>query len=410
MKKLFLLLSACLLMASGCKGGIRSAAAESSPASAAPETSAPETTKSTSDAAFTFDELFKIFSIFGDNIMTAKFAPQSVKDGIKDELKGNFDAYQEFVGPCNQLAHSLFDGNCHDGFLMACYRYAADGHVLVVLSENGGCDVSSVKYIRYYEYDPASGNAHEVQSPLNPEPAQNDFEDMIRLAGTDVQSLRGAMKAGLYDYTFRTDGLKVSLNDPADFDEQVSNGDLVVDYVWNDSEFVRNKDYKYACIHPEGFASIMLGQPAPNFKLGSDPKGYTATYSEGGDLWIISRGGSDGLQVQMEGGKVYSVEIWLPDYCVASYAYQATPGKVQPYVGARIGDCLTFGDDGPQVKMLMDGTVQIEDKIWNSKIAYRTSKDALANPVEPSFNGPVAIENPKFKADARIESILLWRE
>ena len=60
--------------------------------------------------------------------------------------------------------------------------------------------------------------------------------------------------------------------------------------------------------------------------------------------------------------------------------------------------------------MLMDGTVQIVVEAWGGKVAFRTSQDALVDPVQPSTNGPRAIDNPKFKPDARIESILVWRD
>jgi len=405
MKRLILLLAVCAL-AAGCKDGAKSGAQTAEPA----EVPAEVVAEAPAEAGFSFDELFRIFSTFGDNIMTPKFAPQSVKDGIKEELKSSYDGYREFVGPCNRLSHSLFDGNCYDGFDMACYRYKADGHVLVLLSENGGCDVSSVKYIRSYEYDPEAGSAHEVAFPLYPKPQRDDFEDMIRLAGADVPSLRKAMKDGQYDYDFRLDGLQVRLNDPMDFDEQAYHGALLLDYNWDGAEFVRNEDFKYPCIHADGFANILLGREAPNFHFDYDPIGYEVTYSEGGDLWLIDKGGVTGLEVQMDGGKVYSIEVRFPDYCVARYAYEGAPGKQQPYVGARINDCLSFDGEAPQVWMLMDGTVQIEDGAWNSRIAFRTPRESLVNPVEPSTNGRVRIAKPQFTPAATIESILIWRE
>ena len=406
MKRLILFLAACALVVAGCKGGAKSATQTAEPA----ETPAEVVAETPADEGFSFDEMFRIFSTFGDNIMTPKFAPQSVKDGIKEELNNSYDGYREYVGPCNRLSYSLFDGDCHDGFDMACYRYKADGHVLVLLSENGGCDVSSVKYIRAYEYDPEAGNAHEVALPLYPKPKRDDFEDMIRLAGADLPSLRKAMKDGQYDYDFRLDGLQVRLNDPMDFDEQAYHGALVLDYSWDGAEFVRNEDFKYPCIHAEGFANILLGREAPNFRFDYDPKGYDVTYSEGGDLWLFDRGGVTGLEVQMDGGKVYSVEVRFPEYSVARYAYEVAADKQQPYVGARINDCLSFGSEAPEVWMLMDGTVQIEDGAWNSRIAFRTSRESLVNPVEPSTNGRVRITNPQFTPAATIESILIWRE
>ncbi|MCR5840445.1 MAG: hypothetical protein K6G86_00015, partial [Bacteroidales bacterium] len=168
MKRLFLLLTAFVLVATGCKGGNQGSAANQDKQPAETAEAAAAATKADAGDAFSFDELFRILSIFGDNIMSEKFASQGFKDGIKDDLKENYSNYLEFVGPCNYLAHTLFDGDCYDGFEMACYRYKADGHVLVLLSENGGCDVSSIKYIRAYEYNPETNDAREIELPFNP--------------------------------------------------------------------------------------------------------------------------------------------------------------------------------------------------------------------------------------------------
>ena len=112
----------------------------------------------------------------------------------------------------------------------------------------------------------------------------------------------------------------------------------------------------------------------------------------------------------MENGKVYSIETRSPRFNVASYAYESGDGKEQPHVGACINDCITLGAEVPEVRMLMDGTVQIEVDAWNSKLAFRTSPHSLVKHVEASPNGPIRIENPSFKPDAKIESILLWRD
>ena len=406
MKKLFLLLATFALIATGCKGGTPNNAnnQDNEPA----ETAA-AATKAVVDTDFSFDELFRILSIFGDNIMSKEFASQKFKDSIKDELQENYDSHLEFVGENNYMAHTIFDGDCHHGFEMVCYRYAADGHVLVLLSETEGCDAFSTKYFRAYDYNPESNDAHEIEPPFNPQPSRDDFEDMVRLAGADLASLRNVMKAGMYIYEYRDNGLKVRLNDPMDYDEQVYHGDLCVDYLWNGSEFVRNKDYRYACIHGQGFGSILLGEPVPDFYFDYDPLGYGVNYSQGGDLWLINLKEEETLEVQMENNKVYSIETRSPRFSVAKYAYDCEPLQ-QPYVGARINDCIDFDDEALQVKMLMDGTVQIEVDAWNSKLAFRTSADSLVKPVEPSFNGPQILENPKFKPDARIESIYLWQE
>lgn len=420
MKKFTLLLTVCALLLAGCKGGVRSGANGGPQTPDTPETpvapdapDVPETPAAPAGALtakpFTFDELFHIFSQFGGNIMTKKFAPQSVKDGLKDDLEESFGETVRYEGACNKLACSLFDGDCYDGFEMACYRYAADGHVFVLLSEDGGCDVNSVKYIRGYEYDPEMNNAREVGIPYDAAPAPADFEDLVRQAGADVKELRGAAKAGLYNYYPRPGGLTVRLNAVMDI-EAPFHGDLVVDYLWNGSEFVRNPDYAYACIHSDGFANIFLGRPAPDFNVGDDPKGYKVRYSEGGDLWLVDLDGRKGLEIQMEDGKVCSIETWLPGYCVSRQGYEPQPGKKQPQAGAKIADCITFGTESPQVWMLMDGTVQIEDTIWDTRIAFRTPRESLVNPPQPSANGKVRLENPQFKPDARIESILVWKE
>ena len=410
MKRFLLLLAACTLVATGCpRNPGQNAGGDPGVVTPDDPGTEPAGTVETAGKDFSFDELFKIFSVFGDNIMSAKFAPQSVKDGIKAELKESYEGAVQFTGPCNHLAYSLFDGNCYDGFELACYRYSADDHVLAVLLENGGCDVSSVKYIRAYEYDPQSGSAREVELPFNPAPQRDDFEDMVRLAGSDVASLRGAMKAGLYDYQWRSDGVLVRLNDPMDYDEQVYHGALFVDYRWNGYEFGINRDYVYPSIHADGFGSILLGKPAPDFDFDYDPKGYDARYSEGGDLWLIELGGRKVLEVQMEFDKVQSIEVFSPKYCVTEAGYDHD-GKQQPRVGGRINDCLEFGEESPQVWMLMDGTVQIEDDIWNSRIAFRAPRESLVDPPQPSSNGRLRIEDPKFRPDATIESILLWRD
>lgn len=406
MKRLFLLLAAFALIATGCKSG-NAQNADNRDNNLAETASA--STKAAVGNDFSFDELFRILSIFGDNIMSEKFASQGFKDSIKDELQENYDNHLEFVGETNYMAHTLFDGDCFEGFEMVCYRYAADGHVLVLLSENAGCDVFNTKYFRAYDYNPETNDAHEIEPPFNPQPARDDFEDMVRLAGADLSSLRDVMKAGMYIYEYRDNGLKIRLNDPMDYDEQVYHGDLCVDYLWNGSEFVRNKDYRYACIHAQGFGSILLGEPAPDFYFDYDPLGYGVNYSQGGDLWLINLGEEETLEVQMENNKVYSIETRSPRFSVAKYAYDCEPLQ-QPYVGARINDCIDFDDEALQVKMLMDGTVQIEVDAWNSKLAFRTSADSLVKPVEPSFNGPQILENPKFKPDARITSIYLWQE
>ena len=202
MKRLFVLLAACALLLAGCKDGNKGAEAPN----AGQE---PATKAEAAQNDFTFDELFRIFSCFGENVMSDKFAAQSVKDGIKGDLSDMYEGAVEFTGDCNVLSYSFYNDGCSDDFLMACYRCKADDHVLAMLMETGGCDVTSVKYLRAYEYDPGQGSAHEIALPFEPKPERDDFEDMIRLAGADVPALRDAMRRGSYRYEFRTDGVTV---------------------------------------------------------------------------------------------------------------------------------------------------------------------------------------------------------
>ena len=43
-------------------------------------------------------------------------------------------------------------------------------------------------------------------------------------------------------------------------------------------------------------------------------------------------------------------------------------------------------------------------------MTFRTPRESLVNPVEPSTNGRVRIAKPQFTPAATIESILIWRE
>ena len=181
-----------------------------------------------------------------------------------------------------------------------------------------------------------------------------------------------------------------------------------MEYCWNGAEFVKNPDRIHPCIHADGFANIKLGEAIPDLYFDYDPVGYGVNYSQGGDLWLINLGMQQVLEIQMENRKVYSIEVKSPKFCVTENGYD-TEAPEQPRVGARIADCLKIGTEAPQVWMLMDGTIQIEDDFWNTKIAFRTSQDALAKPVQPA-NDRIRIQNPQFKPDARIESILIWRE
>ena len=72
------------MVATGCKGGGKSPASGEAAGNAENTETAAGTKAAPAEEGFTFDEMFKIFSCFGANIMTKAFAPQRVKDGIKD--------------------------------------------------------------------------------------------------------------------------------------------------------------------------------------------------------------------------------------------------------------------------------------------------------------------------------------
>lgn len=414
MKKLFILMAAVAIVATGCKGGSKGATAGNESKESAPEKTADQVeTPSTApvvdaDAPFTFDELFKIFSIFGDNIMSKYYASQSIKDSIKEELKDVHDTREEFLGKNNFLTHTTFDGDCYHGTEMACYRYKADGHILVLLLENSGCEAPVTEYIRAYEYDPETGNAVERELPFNPMPSYNDFNDILRMAGADVNSLRKAAKKGIFDYNFSFDGMQVWLHDPYSYDEGIYNGDLSVDYKWNGAEFVRDTDQLYECIHSDGLGSITLGEQMPDITVGGDPNGYNIEYSDEAGMWLVRKGDLLGLEIQVEDGDVWSIEVRFPKYAVSGAAYEGV--NEQPHPGGLISDCIEIGDVAPVVYVLPDGTISIEDEIWNSKIAFLTTSDALKEAVEPSPYGPSRIIDPKFKPTARIQSIRVWRD
>ena len=406
MKKNILWLACAICLATGCKGGSQPRS-EAQPAAPAADTLSPVSATPSSD--YSFDQLFAIFSLFGDNVMTSQFAPQSVKDGIRDELKSMYDGYREFSsGTCNNLSYDLFNGDCYDGFQMGCWTYEADGHILVLLAENGGCDASATKYIRAYEFDPATGNTRETALPLNPAPSADDFNDIIRLAGCeDLPELHRMMRDRVYNYVFDPEGITILLNT---FDNwEAAECGLQLYYRWNGSEFARDENAPYPCIGGGGFAAIHLGEPIPDLFLQPDPLGYGIQYSQGGDLWIVNLWENDVLQIQMEGGKVYSIEVFDPRYSIQGGFYWDGKGKLR--VGSRIRDFFTFSEDdaGTLAWLFSDGTVSIETDNYNTHLAFRTTRDDLEGEIpEVSVDEvKVRLVQPRFKPEATVKSILL---
>ena len=416
MKNFLFLMAMASLLVMGCKENkpTPGAATTTDPIGATDVGTAPATDSKTVDLQkihqedYTFDQLFSIFSLFGGNIMTDKFAAQSVKDRIRDELRDSFDGYREFIHPvCNNLSYSLFDGDCYDGFQLGCWKYDADGHILVLLAESGGCDASATKYIRAYEYDPETKNVHEVGFPLNPVPRGDDFNDIIRLAGCeDLVNLRAAMRDRAFTYRFDTEGLTIDLNTLDNWDV-AENSALQLYYRWNGSEFVRDESVPVPCIHGDGFALILLGLPIPDLYLQPDPIGYGINYSQGGDLWEVNLGEQDVLQVQMEDGKVYSIEVFDPRYSMTRNLYW--DGDARLCVGSRINDFFTFPSDDVAVWLYSDGTVAIEFEQYDALLQCRTAKDDLQGRL-PSVgvnDVRVKLENPQFTPNAQVRSIYL---
>ncbi|MBQ1755031.1 MAG: hypothetical protein II002_08850, partial [Bacteroidales bacterium] len=100
MKNFVWILTLALALTAGCKGD----KTQNNPSPAAPEapevTEAPEmpatpATTSVRMEDFPFDELYQVFSIFGNNIMTDFFASPQAKEKIKDELREGYNNSRE---------------------------------------------------------------------------------------------------------------------------------------------------------------------------------------------------------------------------------------------------------------------------------------------------------------------------
>ncbi|MBQ6073093.1 MAG: hypothetical protein IJK90_04175 [Bacteroidales bacterium] len=414
MKRIIWILALAAALTAACKGDKPQ---ESTPVDTPEAIETPETTPVAATAPvrmedIPFDELFSVFSVFGDNIMSDLFASKVAKEQIKDELREGYASSREFNGnACNSLAYAFNVEGCYDGFLMGCWKYDADGHLLVLLDEEGGCDVNSTKYIRAYDYDPATRQAHEVDFPLNPQPKPDDFEDLIRLAGClDIPSIRNAMRDRIYNYSFSPEGVTVYLNITDEW-EPAGNCGFQLFYRWNGSEFVRDKSVPFPCIHSEGFAMIKLGEPMPATDFDYDPLDYDIRYSDEGALWLVNRDGARVLEVQLDGEDVESVEVFDPRYSVQLGCYWLSKDRL--CVGSRIADYVDFSEeDSPAVWLYSDGTVSLDKDCYYSILSLRTTSSALEGkvPAVPGTEVKVRVENPKFKPAATVKSIVISRK
>ena len=411
MNKFLWILTFAVALTAGCKGDKNPAPMPVNTPQTTTEIVEPQPVASTNVRRedFPFDQLFGIFSLFGDNIMTDLFASGTVKDLLKDEIQSVYDGQREFDdGACNVLSYSVNNDGCYDGFQMGCWRYDADDHLLVVLLEEGGCDASGTKYIRAYDYDPATNSAHEVDLPLNRQPKAEDFDDIIRLAGcSDIPSIRQSMRDRIYNYAFSPEGLTVELNVLDNFDAQGYGGfDLF--YRWNGSDFVRDESVPYPCIHDEGFAMIKLNEPMPGTNFDYDPLDYDIRYSEEGGLWLVDRDGERVLEIQMEGNDVGSVEVFDPRYSLQQGTYWRSKNRL--CVGSRINDFVDVTDEPvPEVRLYRDGTVDICFRRFNSIICLRTTSASLEGPlpkIRPT-EAVAVVNNPAFKPTATVKSIIV---
>ena len=182
-------------------------------------------------------------------------------------------------------------------------------------------------------------------------------------------------------------------------------------YRWNGSAFVRDASVPFQCIHGDGFALIKLGEPMPDMNIGDDPQHYDIQYSEGGDLWLVDRGDQRVLEVQMENGKVYSIEVFDPRYSLQDAFYWDGRGRLA--VGSRICDYFDFTKGGaPEVRLFSDGTVSIDAQQYDTKVSFRTTKDDLAGNVPSVSPNDVVmtLSKPQFKPTATVKSIILSKE
>ena len=76
MKRLFLFVAVCALMAAGCKDGVKENG-KTQPSGDDLQPAAVAVAENASVDVFSFDELFTFFSCFGDNVMSDKYAAQS---------------------------------------------------------------------------------------------------------------------------------------------------------------------------------------------------------------------------------------------------------------------------------------------------------------------------------------------
>ena len=212
MKKTFLLTlsfaAAALLVSCGGRGHSGKTPEPAADSVAVAEASAEAEAESPADAGtdlpgFTFDELWKIFSVFGPNIAPDIVGTQAKKEAKKDQMQENYNGSMSD----NILTVGEYDINgCGTDYTMGCYRYKADGHVLVILIETTGCDVNS-QDVRAYEYDPEQNNAHEIDLPV--ERDKQCYNDYLRLYRCkDAARFYGAQR-DIWRYDLLQDGIRI---------------------------------------------------------------------------------------------------------------------------------------------------------------------------------------------------------
>ena len=383
-------LTACGNRASGKKAGN-----EPIPNEEPVQTAAAETKAAASGEAFTFDELWKIFSVFGQYIAPEMIDTQAKKDAKKDMMEEMFNSslYK------NMLTVGEYDENgCGTDFTMVCYRYKADDHILALLLETVGCDVST-QSVRAYEYDPAQNSAHEIQIPV--EFSKADFDDYLRLYRIKDAARFARLKGNEYvRYMPTENGVNVYMDVETGYDEDWWKVDPRVAFLWNGSYFDKAPQQRYNVLEENRFAGMNIGDPLPGADF-RDPAGvYTLQKTSEGTT--VLKNGNPVLIVRGQ-GSIGAFQVLSPEYSA----------ELGVHVGTRFADneFLSSPDvEFDNVWCYPDGTVTFSVS-WQKGILYEIDADKLVSPKvsrsDMGTSGMKIDEKPVFSKDAVIKSIFL---
>ena len=395
-KILFAVLTVLILAACGNRAGGKKVGNHPVPqAEPLPETSAENATEAVSDPEFTFDELWKIFCVFGKNIAPEIIDTQEEKDNKKALIEEMFHSSMY----TNMLTVGEYDINgCGTDFTMACYRYPADGHILALLLETTGCDVSS-QSVRSYEYDPEQGSAREIPLPIQVNKA--DFDDYIRhYRLKDAAKFARIRKLDYIRFMPSQRGVDVLFDVEEDYNEDWWMADPRVAYLWNGSDFEIAPQQHHSVLTENRFAGMKIGDPLPGSDF-RDPAGvYTLQATSEGT--VVRKNGEPVLVIRGQ-GVIDGFQVLSPEYC----------DETGLHVGTRFSDSelLSSPDlDFTQVWCYPDGTVTF-CLGWQEGILFEVKSEALLSPKvsrsEMGTSGLKIGQKPVFSPDAVITSIYL---